>query len=100
MKQKSELLAHEVSFVRLRKRVNILASNSPVAIFAPSRSFGIGKSGKRILFYFLIISKNTHVKSRIFGTHVMVRVSRTISDHYILKVRGDTNLDIVYSGDE
>ncbi len=35
MKQKSELLAHEVSFVRLRKRVNILASNSPVAIFAP-----------------------------------------------------------------
>jgi hypothetical protein len=35
VKQKSELLAHEVSFVRLRKRVKILASNSPVAIFAP-----------------------------------------------------------------
>jgi hypothetical protein len=35
LKQKSELPAHEVSFVRLRKRVNILASNSPVAIFAP-----------------------------------------------------------------
>ena len=46
VKQKSELPAHEVSFVRLRKRVNILASNSPVAIFAPSRTFGIGKSGK------------------------------------------------------
>jgi hypothetical protein len=38
VKQKSELPAHEVSFVRLRKRVNILASNSPVAIFAPSRT--------------------------------------------------------------
>jgi hypothetical protein len=55
MKQKSELLAHEVSFVRLRKRVNILASNSPVAIFAPSRT--PERSGrdwekwKRILFY-------------------------------------------------
>jgi hypothetical protein len=33
--QKSELPAHEVSFVRLRKRVIILALNSPVVIFAP-----------------------------------------------------------------
>ena len=30
---KANLPAHEVSFVRLRKRMNILASNSPVAIF-------------------------------------------------------------------